>query len=452
MNRSPRYTFWLVVAIIMMSISPSRAELQIDITQGTVAPIPIAITKFVSYVSGSFFSSDDLGLDHQIPKVISEDLKNSGLFRLIDPKAFIQDAAAAAGSPRFADWRLLQTQALAVGKVYKESNGEYKVEFRLFDVIAEQQIEGLAFTAKGKDWRRIAHKISDAIYHRITGEKGYFDTRITFVAASGAGKSRKTRLAIMDQDGANLSYLTKGNKLVLTPRFSPTLQQITFMDYGADNKTPRVNVLNPKTKSIKILGNFTNMTFAPRYAPDGQSIIMSMSQQGNSSLYKISLNRNSYTRLTYGAVIDTSASYSPDGNQIVFNSDRGGSQQIYVMNADGSSIHRISYGNGRYATPVWSPRGDLIAFTKMYAGNFYIGVMRPDGSGERLLTQGYIVEEPTWAPNGRVLIYTREQRAPRGKRGKSGLYMIDLTGYNDRRVPTPVSENTYSASWSPLIP
>ncbi|MEN8236074.1 MAG: Tol-Pal system beta propeller repeat protein TolB [Pseudomonadota bacterium] len=424
------------------------ASLNVDITQGTMAPTPIAITNFIAGKDAS--SETQVALD--VTKVLTNDLKNSGLFRPIDPAAFIQDSTAVNGAPRFADWRLLQAQALVVGKVTEMSGDQFRVDFRLFDVFAEQQIEGLSMTFNKKDWRRAAHKIADAIYQRMTGEKGYFDTRITYVSETGAGKKKRTRIAVMDQDGANHHYLTRGDKLTLTPRFSPTVQQITFMDYGLDGKTPRVKLMNLKNKSVKVIGKFKNMTFAPRFLPDGNRLIFSLSDRGNSSLYMVNLGGGTYQRLTYGSVIDTSGSVSPDGRQVVFNSDRGGTQQLYVMNIDGSGIHRISFGDGRYATPVWSPRGDLIAFTKMYQGSFYIGVIKPDGTGERLIAQGYLVEEPTWAPNGRVLMYTRSDRG-RGRSQLPGkLYMVDITGHNERIIPTPRGESAVSPSWSPLIP
>lgn len=425
------------------------APLNVEITQGSMAPTPIAITNFIAGKQ----ETSETQVAHDVTQVITNDLKNSGLFRPIDPAAFIQDATAVNGAPRFSDWRLLQAQALVVGKVTEMSGDQFRVDFRLFDVLAEQQIEGLSMTFNKKDWRRAAHKIADAIYKRMTGEKGYFDTHIAYVAEVGAGKNRRTRIAVMDQDGANHHYLTRGEKLTMTPRFSPTVRQLTFMDYGRDGRTPRVKLMDLKNKSIKVVGKFKNMTFAPRFLPDGNRLIFSLSSNsGESSLYVVNLGGGTYQRLTSGSAIDTSGSVSPDGQQVVFNSDRGGAQQLYVMNIDGSGIHRISFGNGRYATPVWSPRGDLIAFTKIYQGSFYIGVIKPDGTGERLIAQGYLVEEPTWAPNGRVLIYTRSDRG-RGRSQLPGkLYMVDITGHNERIIPTPGGESAVSPSWSPLIP
>ena len=367
----------------------------------------------------------------------------------MDKRAFLQDVASLQVQPRFADWRVVNAQALVNGAITVQPDGRLKVEFRLWDVFAEAQMAGLQYRTQRENWRRVAHIIADAIYKRITGEEGYFDTRIVYVAESGPANRRIKRLAIMDQDGANHRYLTDGRSLVLTPRFSRTAQEITYLSYY--NNTPRVYLFNIETGRQEVLGAFQGMTFAPRFAPSGNSVIMSYAENGNSDVYTMDLRTRKSKRLTSHPAIDTSPSYSPDAKRIVFNSDRGGSPQLYVMNADGSNAHRISFGQGRYATPVWSPRGDLIAFTKQFRGRFFIGVMRPDGSGERLLSESFLEEAPTWAPNGRVLMFFRQE--PMDKRGGGGaasLYSVDLTGHNLRRVVTP--GHASDPAWSSLIP
>jgi TolB protein len=296
------------------------------------------------------------------------------------------------------------------------------------------------------NWRRVAHIITDAIYKRLTGEDGYFDTRIVYIAESGPQNRRIKRLAIMDQDGANHRFLTDGGSLVLTPRFSPTIQEITYLSYVS--KAPRVYLFNLNTGQQEVLGDFPGMTFSPRFSPDGNSVIMSLARQGNTEIYTMDLRTRKVVRLTNHPAIDTSPSFSPNGAEIVFNSDRGGSQQLYVMSSDGRNVRRVTFNKGRYATPVWSPRGDLIAFTRIYQGEFFIGVMRPDGSGERLLTNGFLVEGPTWAPNGRVLMFFRQTRSDAtGAGGSSRLFSIDLTGQNEREIITPVEGS--DPAWSP---
>lgn len=431
------------VALLLVRAGPAAAELRIDITQGHVAPLPIAVTVFYGQ------AGDDAQSGRDIADVVSADLERSGLFKPIDRKAFIQTPDSLRVAPRFGDWRVINAQALVSGATEKQPDGRLKVEFRLWDVYAEQQMIGLAYFTAPQNWRRIAHIIADAIYKRLTGEEGYFDTRIVYVAESGPLNRRVKRLAIMDQDGANHRFLTDGRTLVLTPRFSPTTQEITYLSYFQNR--PRVYIYNINTGQQEVVGDFPGMTFAPRFAPDGNTLIMSLALNGNSSIYESDMRTRKVRQITNSLSIDTSPSFSPDGKQIVFNSDRGGSQQLYVMNADGSSIHRISFGEGRYGTPVWSPRGDLIAFTRIHEGKFYVGVMGPDGSGERELTEGFLVEGPTWAPNGRVIMFFRQTPAgPNGQGFSSRLYTVDLTGYNEREVITPLDAS--DPAWSPLNP
>jgi TolB protein len=430
----------MLVAGLLMASLPAHAELHIDITQGKVSPMPIAIPVF---------AGDNAQVARDMNQVISADLERSGLFKPIDPQAFTDKNAASQVPPRYADWRVINAQALVTGSVTTGTDGKLQIEFRLWDVYAEQQLTGLRYTTTPSNWRRIAHIVADEIYKRITGEGGYFDTRIVYIAESGPQNNRVKRLAIMDQDGANHRYLTDGRALVLTPRFSPSTQEITYLSYARG--TPRVYIFNIDTGQQEVLGDFPGMTFAPRFSPDGNLVIMSIAVGGASEIYTFDLRTHRATQITDTTAIDTSPSYSPDATRIVFNSDRGGSQQLYTMSASGGDIKRISFGSGRYGTPVWSPRGDLIAFTKLDNGQFYIGVMRPDGTGERLLANGFLVEGPTWAPNGRVLIYFRQTPADtRGQGSTSRLYSIDLTGFNEREIVTPGDAS--DPAWSPLIP
>ncbi len=432
--------FGLIAAVT--ATGEAVAELRIDITRGRVQPMPIAIPRF----SGS---GQEAAVGGEIAGVVAADLERSGFFKLLDQRSFLQDPQALRGTPRFQDWRVINAQALVSGTVERMPDGRLKVEFRLWDVFAEQQMTGLAYFTQPGNWRRIAHIMADAIYKRITGEDGYFDTRIVYVAESGPANQRVKRLAIMDQDGFNHRFLTDGSSLVMTPRFSPTSQEITYLSFA--DRQPRVYVLNIDTGRRESIGDFPGMTFAPRFSPDGNKVIMSMSSDGNTEIYAMDLRSRAMQRLTNHPAIDTSPSYSPTGREIVFNSDRGGAQQLYVMGADGAGARRISFGSGRYATPAWSPRGDLIAFTKIEGGKFSIGVMRPDGSGERIITDGFLVESPTWAPNGRVLMFFRQQSTDRGGRGGgTRLFTIDLSGFNEREVLTP--QDASDPAWSPLIP
>ncbi len=430
--------FVLALSTAAAFAAPAQAALQIDINRGNTEPLPIAITDFL----GGAGQEASTGAD--IAGVITNDLERSGLFNPLPKSSFIEKPTDINVPPRFGDWRIIKSQALVTGQAKLESDGRLRVEFRLWDVYGEQQLTGLQFFTTPDNWRRVSHLIADAIYKRLTGEDGYFDTRIVYVSETGPKDRRVKRLTIMDQDGFNPHMLTNGAELVLTPRFSPNSQEITYLSYH--NNNPRVYLLDIETGQQEVVGEFPGMTFAPRFSPDGQKVIMSLQRGGNANIYTMDLRSRKVTRLTTTAAIDTAPSYSPDGTQITFESDRGGTQQIYVMNADGSNQHRISFGQGRYATPVWSPRGDLIAFTKLISGQFVIGVMKPDGTGDRVLTEGYHNEGPTWAPNGRVLMFFRETR---GANGGPGLWSVDLTGYNERPVPAPTFAS--DPAWSPRI-
>lgn len=432
----------IATAILLLAPSMAQAQLKIDITKGNADPLPIAITEMTSTdVSGASFG-------RQITAVVAADLERSGLFRPISSQAFIERIVSGDAVPRFADWRQINAQAIVTGSVIP-SGDKLRVSFRLWDSLAEQQVAGKEFNTYATNWRRIAHLISDEIYKRLTGEEGYFDSRIVYVSESGPSTKRVKRLAIMDQDGENHKYLTDGRVLVLTPRFSPNTQEILYLSYAG--RQPRVFLRDLQTGREEVLGgNFDGISFAPRFNHDGSKMLFSIAQGGSTSIYEMDLRSRSTRRLTQGVGgIDTSPTYSPDGSKIAFNSDRGGSQQLYVMDTNGGNIARISFGQGRYGDPVWSPRGDYIAFTKIYGGSFYIGVMRSDGSGERLLTQSWLDESPSWSPNGRVIVFSRGTRAYGGVT-RTRLYSIDITGRNLREVLTPLDAS--DPAWSPLLP
>jgi TolB protein len=425
-------------AATVSGLAPRAADaaVRIDVNQGNIQPIPIAIPPMLPV------TPDDAAVAGEITQVITNNLRRSGLFAPIDPAAYIERITNVDAVPRFDDWRVINAQALVTGRVRREG-ARVKADFRLWDVFAGQQLTGQQYNTTAENTRRVAHIISDAIYLRITGEQGYFDSRVVFVDETGAKDRRVKRLAIMDQDGAGVRYLTRGDDLVLTPRFSPSTQEITYMSYGTSD--PRVYLLNIETGQREIVGNFPGMTFSPRFSPDGQRVIMSLQQGGNSNLFIMDLRSKATTRLTDTPAIDTAPSFAPDGSRICFESDRGGSQQVYVMTAQGGGAQRISFGEGSYSTPVWSPKGDYIAFTKLGRGKFSIGIMKPDGSGERILTEGFHNEGPTFCPNGRVIMFFREA----GGSGGPALFTVDVTGRNEQRVPTPAFAS--DPAWSPLL-
>ena len=429
----------LTAAPVCNAFGQEGAPKRVPIPGGEFAPLPIAIPNFVAGTPGD----SEVGVS--VAQVITNNLKRCGLFAPIDLTAFIERINDIDKAPQFQNWKTINAQALVTGRMTLQPDRRLKAEFRLWDVNTGQQLAGQQYFTSPEYSRRIAHIISDQIYERLTGEKGYFDSRVVFVDETGSKERRVKRLAMMDQDGFNVRYLTKGADLVLTPRFSPARdeQLITYMEFGQGD--PRVYLYRIETGEREIVGNFPGMSFSPRFSPDGQRVIMSLQQGGNSNLFVMDLRSKSTTRLTDTPAIDTSPSYAPDGARICFESDRGGKPQIYVMPATGGPAQRISFGEGSYSTPVWSPRGDYIAFTKQGGGQFSIGIMKPDGSGERILTSGFHNEGPTFAPNGRVLMFFRD---PGGNAGSS-LFTVDISGRNEQRVPTPGFAS--DPAWSPLL-
>lgn len=417
----------------LSGLSPASAQLVIDLRKGTFQPMPIAIADFGG--------EGDMG--PRISGIVTNNLKRSGYFVPLPRERHAERTPAFDGIPNFEAWKASGAQGLVVGRVTRDG-ARLRSEFRLWDIASGQQLAGQQYFTDPNNMRRVAHIISDAIYTKITGVGGFFDTRIVFVDESGPKENRRKRLTIMDQDGANVRYLTTGDVSVVTPRYSPISQDVTYMAQRLGEQ-PRVHVLNIESGARQVVGNFPDMTSSPRFSPNGQNIVLSLQQGGNSNLYAMNLGSRTTTRLTDTTAIDTSASYSPDGSQIIFESDRGGSQQLYLMAAGGGGAKRLSFGQGSYSQPAWSPKGDLIAFTKRGSGGFAIGVMRTDGSGERLLTEGFHNESPTWAPNGQYLMFFRD---PGGQSGGK-LYMVDITGRVEQPVPTPAFAS--DPAWSPLL-
>jgi len=435
-------SLFLMLALMALPLSAQERDgpLRITITEGVIEPLPFATPAFISENAAAREFARD------IAQVIADDLAGTGLFRQIPAEAFISKISSFDAPVQYADWKAINAQALITGAVSAGPDGRMTVKFRVFDVFSQTQLgEGLQFGGSTGSWRRMAHKVADAVYSRITGEGGYFDSRVVFVSETGPKDARKKRLAIMDYDGANVQFLTDDRSIVLAPRFSPTGDRVLYTSY--ESGFPRIYALNVATVTRRVLDDQPGtMTFAPRFGPDGQAVAFSLSSGGNTDLYKLNLASGARQRLTSAPSIETAPSFSPDGSQIVFESDRSGNQQLYIMPSGGGEGQRISFGNGRYGTPVWSPRGDLIAFTKQYQGRFHIGVMRVDGSEERLLTSSFLDEGPTWSPNGRVIMFARESQ---GAGGVSTLYSVDITGRNLKRVPTPGAAS--DPAWSPLL-
>ena len=430
----------LVVVAVPAMAQQRSGPLRIEITEGVIEPLPFAVPDFVAETPAAAQYA------REITRVIASDLIGTGLFREIPAKAYISDFTSFSAPVRYQDWKAINAQALITGAVTVGNDGRINVKFRLFDVFSDAQLgDGLQFSGSTGSWRRMAHKVADAVYSRITGETAYFDSRVVFVSESGPKNNRAKRLAIMDYDGANVQFLTDSSAIVLAPRFSPNGDRVLYTSY--ETGFPEIYMVNISTVQRRKLDvPAETMTFAPRFAPDGQTVVFSLTQGGNTDIYKMNVSGGNLRRLTSNPSIETAPSYSPDGRYIVFESDRSGTQQLYIMDANGGEARRISFGQGRYGTPVWSPRGDLIAFTKQNKGRFHIGVMRTDGSEERLLTASFLDEGPTWSPNGRVIMFTRETQ---GADGRASLFSVDISGRNLRPVRTP--DGGSDPTWSPLL-
>jgi len=429
----------LLAQLTFFATLGTAAPLRLEITEGVVEPLAFAAPAFIAEnAGGAEYAS-------QLAELVVQDLTSSGLFRVIPSRAHISKITSFSSPVQFSDWMAINAQALIAGAVTAEAGGQITVKFRVYDVFAGQEMgQGLQFTGRADGWRRIAHKVADVVYSRITGETGYFDSRVVFVSESGRKGARKKRLAVMDYDGENVQYLTDSSALVLAPRFSPSGDKLLYTSY--ESGFPRIYLMDVGSARRRVLQNSSGtMSFAPRFSPDGSSVVYSLEKGGNTDIYIMSLSSGKQRRLTNSPAIETAPSFSPDGTQVVFESDRSGDPQLYVMPARGGSAKRVSFGNGRYGTPVWSPRGDMIAFTKQSKGRFHIGVMRVDGSQERLLTASFLDEGPSWSPNGRVIMFARETQ---GANGASSLYSVDVSGRNLKPVRTP--DGASDPAWSPL--
>lgn len=436
-NKYFKYFAKIILIFSLVYSSSVNALTNVDITRGNIEPVPIALPKF---------QSNDRAMAAKLREVVINDLQGTGLIRIIDERSYIDDEAHLNKAQDFISWRQINASALALGKIDFGGNGSANVALKMWDVFSQKETLDKTLSDAEKNWRALAHKIADEIYKKLTGEKGYFNTKIVYVAVGVDNRNKKVRrIAIMDQDGANHSYLTDGRNIVLTPRFAPDSKSILYLSYK-DMLKPKIYLMDIRSKSSRSLGEFQGMSYAPRYTPDGKKALLSVEQMGVSNIYMLDLATMSSRKITNCSSICVSPYSSPKQDKIVFNSDMGGSGQLYVMNFDGSGAHRISFGEGTYSSPVWSPRGDLIAFTKLVRGEgFYIGVMKPDGSSERIITRGWLVEGPTWSPNGRVLMFEKQS----SHRDEVQLHTIDITGNNERVIETKFGAT--DASWSNLL-
>lgn len=428
---------------LCVTVMPAHAELKVDIIAGAVEPISVAVQKIETV--GNVSSADA----KMIRDVVDADLKSTGLFRIVSRDA-LPEFVAMGDLPDFQLWAAVKAQVLVQAKLSAESGDKYNLEFYVWDVNAKEQIEAQSLVASKKSARRLAHIMADAIYERLTGEVGYFDTQIVFIAETGPVHDRTKRMAIMDQDGYGLRYLSDKKTFVMSPHFSPNMQTIVFLSYRDDD--PMVWTLDLETGEQRRLGQFGGMNFAPRFSPDGTKIALSLVKNGITHIYEYDIETKTLRQLTFGNSLNTSPSYSPDGKKMAFNSDRSGKQQIYVLDLETGAVERITYGAGRYATPAWSPDGKFIAFTKMADDTFYIGIMDPRGRNEKILAGGWYMEAPSWAPGSRRVVYYETEKALDGIERISHIRSVDITGQNIYEIELPDDINGVEPTWSPKLP
>lgn len=437
----------LCLAIILYS-QICQATLQVDVSGGNFDPIPIYF--------GAFAGSQELGVNFMA--VIEKDLVNSGLFKSLNSGEY----KLLAKQPNFHKLRSMGADYVAGGKIAYNKNEEITLELYVWNAATGHLVIGHRLNGKMHGWRQLAHIAADMIYSNLTGEKPYFTSKILFIDETGPIDNRLKKVAIMDQDGANVAYLTNGEHLTVTPKIAPDRQNVVYTAYIDDS--PHTCLQQLKTGARTIVEQSTNGTIAPNFSPDGNGLVMGkLRDNGTANLFLLNIqsmnnmlkSQGAQTKavhgeanmrqLTYGNNIDATSSFSPDGKQLVFSSDSSGRQQLYIMKIDGSAKKQLSTGSGSYSTPVWSPRGDYIAFTKKEHGQFSIGICRTDGSEERLLSSGFHSERPCWAPNGRSLIFFKESAA-----GHSRLYSIDIMNQKERLLTTPHDASDPDWSFRPL--
>lgn len=432
----------LVLAVVCFCL-PAYAELKVDIVAGAVEPISVAVQKFEV---GSHASTRDAAM---LRDVVDNDLKSTGLFRIVNRNA-LPEFVKMGDMPDFKLWSAVRAQVLVQAKLTRQVDDMYRLEFYVWDVQGGEQIEAQSLVASKKSMRRLAHIMADAIYERLTGEVGYFDTQIVFITETGPMGERVKRMAIMDQDGYNMRYLSDDKTFVMSPSFSPNMHTVVFLSYRDED--PMIWTLDLETGEQRRLGQFGGMNFAPQFSPDGRRIALSLVKRGVTHIYEYDIENKTLRQLTSGGTINTSPSYSPDGKKMAYNSNRSGSQQIHVLDLESGQQERITFGAGRYATPAWSPDGRFIAFTKIADDTFYIGIMSPTGRNEKILAGGWFMEAPSWAPGSRRLVYYETEKDDDDIERHSHIRTVDIMGQNIYEIKLPDGVHGMEPTWSPRLP
>lgn len=379
----------------------------------------------------------------QIAQQIVSDLRTTRSIYPTGPENLRHYTPTEAGAPLYPNWANIGAGALVTGYVQARDDGRINVVCYLYDLKQRREMTRKGFAVAATEWKRAAHRCAGAFYTAVTKRPGLFDSRIVYVAATGSRMQPVKRIAIMNWDGTDHSYLTQGEVTVTSPRVSPDGEHIAYMSFAGG--MPHIRIMDADGSNDRQLLQSTSMSFAPRFSPDGRLIASSMAADGNTDIYVVDANGGYPQRLTTTPGIDTSPSFSPDGRQIVFESDRSGTQQIYVMNADGSGQRRISFGGGSNSSPVWSPDGDRIAFSRWNGSTIAIGIMSATGGDEKILTNGWQDEAPSWSPDSEWVMFQRTQQGT----GTGSLLMVSIGGGEPKAVATP--QPGADPSWSGVV-
>jgi len=379
----------------------------------------------------------------QIAQQIVSDLRTTRSIYPTGPENLRHYTPTEAGAPLYPNWANIGAGALVTGYVQARDDGRINVVCYLYDLKQRREMTRKGFAVAATEWKRAAHRCAGAFYTAVTKRPGLFDSRIVYVAATGSRMQPVKRIAIMNWDGTDHSYLTQGEVTVTSPRISPDGERIAYMSFAGG--MPHIRIMDADGSNDRQLLQSNSMSFAPRFSPDGRVIAFSMAVDGNTDIYVVDANGGYPRRLTTTPGIDTSPSFSPDGKQIVFESDRSGAQQIYVMNVDGSGQSRISFGGGANSSPVWSPDGDRIAFSRWNGSTIGIGIMSATGGDEKILTNGWQDEAPSWSPDSEWVMFQRTQQGT----GTGSLLMVSIGGGEPKAVATP--QPGADPSWSGVV-
>lgn len=429
-----RYLTTTLTAVLCLAASmPAAAILTIEITQGVDGGLPVAIVPFGG--AGKDRPPQD------VAAIIEADLARSGRFAPLDKKLFVSRPTEL-NQVIYKDWRIVKAEALVIGKVRPVDPGHWQVEFRLIDVYKEKQLAGYSFVVAGDRLRAVAHQISDIVYEKLTGEPGVFSTRIAYVTRERSARRFQYKLQIADSDGYSPVTVLNSVEPLMSPAWSPDGTRVAYVSF--EQRRPILYLQNVVHGSRARLAEFDGINSAPAFAPDGSKIALTLSRDGNTEIYVMRLSDNALTRLTHNPAIDTEPSWSPDGREIVFTSDRSGRPQIYRMRADGSQVERVTFEGEYNARASYSPDGKMLTLVSGAQGRYHAALLHLQSSVLQVLTDTALDESPSFAPNGRLILYATERA------GRGVLASVSSDG-RVRQLLKLQEGDVREPAWSPFI-